>query len=133
MCSTPLQVKYIHFVCHKTFSSAQRIQTQQSLPEEILAQFGSIFSPVANISLNISVQFPQACEIHLLWSDCFTLPKHRNGNNDLNDPTNEWRSHCCISILLLRRKLGDFIGHLVAAAVVLSNVRGSRGSLRGTL
>lgn len=31
--------------------------------------------------------------------------QHQEGNNDINDPTNEWRSHRCISVLLLKRKL----------------------------
>lgn len=73
------------------------------VPEEILTRFGPIFPPVTNISLNISIQFPQACEVHLLQSQGFTFPKHHSGNNDINDRTNEWGSQCCISILLLLR------------------------------
>lgn len=91
-------------------------------PEEIWAWFGSIFSPDTNISLNISIQFPHACEMHLLWSDRFTLSKQQNGNNDINDPANEWRSHCCISIMLLKRKLGDFKVNL-ASPVAVSQMR----------
>lgn len=104
------------------------------VPQEILAWFCPIFPPVTNISLNISIQFPPACEVHLLWSDCFTSPKHHNGNNDMNDPTNEWRSYCCISILLLQRKLGDFKGDLHAFwSSGFPNAHIRRGSHRSTL
>lgn len=102
-------------------------------PEEILAQFGLIFPPVANISLNIPIQFLQASKIHLLWKVCLTLPRHQNGNNNINDPTNEYRSCTCISILLLKMKLGDFKSGPDSCSSGFPNASSGRGSPRSTL
>lgn len=93
-----IKCKWTWFYCRWNIfhSLSSALAPQFLVPEEISVWFIPKFLPVTNVSLTISVNFPQAGEAYLFSSGCFTSSKHQNGNNDKNDPANEWRCGWCI-------------------------------------
>lgn len=110
------------------FPLVQLMQTRQ-IPE---GNFSTIWPGISSFCKHFTEYIYSISEIHLLWMDSLRLPKQQNGNNDINDPTNEHRSCTCILILLLKMKLGDFKANHIPAVVVF-RARSGRGFPRSTL
>lgn len=107
------------------FSLVQLIQTQQ-IPE---GHFNTIWPEISSCCKHFTEYIHSICEIRLLRMDCLSLPKQQNGNNDINDPTNEYGACTCILVLLLNMKLRDFKANPIPAVAA----RNGRTSPRSTL